>query len=90
MKNSKFTEKQIVAILQQQESGINVADICRDHGINNETFFNWKAKYEGIAIGDIKKLNEIAELNDRLNSIFAELRIVDDTLNVLLKKNSKA
>jgi putative transposase len=48
MKKTRFTEAQIVAILKKQESGIKVADICREHGISDATFFNWKAKYGGM------------------------------------------
>ena len=45
MKKARFTESQIISILSKQEKGISVADICREHGISNATFFNWKGKY---------------------------------------------
>ncbi|WP_373997300.1 IS66 family insertion sequence element accessory protein TnpA [Chitinophaga oryzae] len=48
MKKSKFTESQIIGILNGQESGKSVADICRDHGISQATFYQWKSKYSGL------------------------------------------
>jgi len=47
MKKSRYTEKQIIAILKQPEAGVKTADLCREHGISEATFFNWKAKYGG-------------------------------------------
>jgi putative transposase len=49
MKQNRFTESQIVTILKQQEAGSKVMDICREHGISDATFYNWKAKYGGMA-----------------------------------------
>ena len=50
MKTSKFSESQIVAILKQQEAGVKVADICREHGISNATFYKWRSKYGGCLL----------------------------------------
>ena len=58
MKKSTFTETQIVAILKQQELGLTVNDICREHGISQPTFFNWKKKYSGMDASHLKRLNE--------------------------------
>jgi putative transposase len=48
MKKSRFSEAEIISILRQQESGMKVTDICREHGISDATFFNWKDKYGGM------------------------------------------
>ena len=61
MKKSKFTESQIVGILKEQESGKAVADICREHGISQGTFYQWKAKYAGV---DVSQLTRMKELGD--------------------------
>ena len=50
MKKTRFTEEQIVKILQQQEAGIKVGEICREHGISDQTFYNWKARYGGMTV----------------------------------------
>jgi putative transposase len=55
MKNSKFTESQIVAILKLQEAGMSVSEICRQHGISQPTFFSWKKKYSGMDATHLKR-----------------------------------
>jgi putative transposase len=64
MKKSKFTESQLVGILKAQESGKSVADICREHGISQGTFYQWKAKYSGI---DVPQLTRMKELESELS-----------------------
>jgi len=54
MRKTTFTEHQIISILKQQESGIKVADLCREHGISDATFYNWKAKYGGMDASQLK------------------------------------
>ncbi len=58
MKSSKFNETQIIAILKQQESGMSVNDICREHGISQPTFYSWKKKYSGMDAAHLKRLKE--------------------------------
>jgi putative transposase len=86
MKKTRFTEIQIVAILKKQESGIKVWDICREHGISDATFFNWKAKYGGMQVSDVKKMKEIEAENARLKRMYAELSMVNDALKELIEK----
>jgi len=59
MKKSKFTESQILGILKQQESGISVSEICREHGITQPTFYNWKSRYSGMEVAQLKRLKEL-------------------------------
>lgn len=66
MKRTRFTEHQIIGILKQQDSGMKVADICREHGISDASFYNWKAKFGGMDASQLKRLKELEEENSRL------------------------
>ncbi len=59
MKKSRFTETRIVAILKQAEAGAKVQDICREHGISNATYYQWKSQYGGLEGSDLKRLKEM-------------------------------
>lgn len=61
MKRSKFTESQIIAILKQNESGIPVPELCREHGISSATFYKWRSKYSGMDASLIKRMKELEE-----------------------------
>jgi putative transposase len=65
-KTSKFTDSQIMAILKQNEAGIKVPDLCREHGISSATFYKWRAKYGGMDTAMIKRLKELEDENRRL------------------------
>jgi len=86
MKKSKFTESQIVGILRQQESGRTVADICREYGISQATFFNWKSKYGGMDVSSLKRLKELEEENMKLKKMYAESSLQNEALKDLLEK----
>ena len=66
MKKSRFTESKIIQILKQHESGLKVGDICREHGISQATFFNWRAKYGGMSSSQLKRLKELEKENSQL------------------------
>jgi len=64
MKRGRFTETQIVSILKEADAGSKVKDICRQHGIGDATYYNWKSKYGGMQASDLKRLEETeAELS---------------------------
>jgi len=86
MKKTRFTETQIVSILKKQESGITVSDICREHGISDATFYNWKAKYGGMQVSDVKRMKELEAENARLKRMYAELSMQNDALRELIEK----
>jgi len=86
MKKTNFTEVQIVSILHQQESGRTVKDICREHGISDATFYNWKAKYGGMEVSDVKKMKDLEEENSRLKRIVANLTLENDAIKTVLEK----
>ena len=56
MKRSRFTEEPIIGILKEHQAGLSAADLCRKHGINDATFYNWRSKYGGMEVSDAKKL----------------------------------
>jgi len=82
----KFTESQIVAAIKKQESGIAVKDICRELGISDATFYNWKAKYGGMEATDIARMKELEKENTELKKMFAEMSIENRALKNLLEK----
>lgn len=86
MKKKRFTEAQIVSILHQQEVGNSVKDISREHGISDATFYNWKAKYGGMQVSDVKRMKEIEEENGRLKRIVANLTLENDAIKTVLEK----
>jgi len=72
MKPSRFTEEQIIGILQEQETGATTGDVCRKHGISSATFYKWKAKYGGLEVSDAKRLKALEDENARLKKLLAE------------------
>ena len=78
MKKARFTESQIISILSKQGKGISVADICREHGISNATFFNWKGKYGGMSPSQLRRLKELEIENARLKKMYADLSLVHE------------
>jgi len=86
MKKSNFTESQIVAILKQQDQGMTVNDICREHGIGQATFFKWKQKYSGIESSQLKRLKELESENSKLKRMYADVSLQRDALKDLIEK----
>lgn len=86
MKKSRFTETQIVSILKKQEAGLKVSELCREYGISDATFYNWKAKYGGMEIQDVKRLKQLEEENNKLKRMFADLSLENHALKDLIEK----
>ena len=86
MKKKRFTETQIVSILHQQEAGKSVKDISREHGISDATFYNWKAKYGGMQVSDVKRMKYLEEENSRLKRIVANQTLEIDAIKTVLEK----
>jgi len=72
MKRSRFTEEQIIAILREQEVGAKTADVCRQHGISDATFYKWKAKFGGMDVSDARRLKALEDENAKLKRLLAE------------------
>lgn len=87
MRKSRFTEEQIIAILQEQERGLTTAEVCRKHGVSQPTFYKWKAKFGGMEVSEARKLKVIEEENRRLKKLLAETMLDVVALKDLLGKN---
>jgi len=86
MKRSRFSEEQIIAVLREADSGTAVKDLCRRAGISNATFYQWKAKYGGMEISEMRRLRLLEEENARLKKIVAQQALDIDALKVVLSK----
>ena len=87
MKKSKFTESQITSAIKAYESGKDVMDICRELGINRQTFYNWKKKYSGMDAELLRKYKEMERENAELKRMYADLSLDHRILkNVIEKK----
>jgi putative transposase len=86
MKRSKFTESQIIFALKQAETGIKVEEVCRKMGISEATFFNWKKKYGGLGVPELRRLRQLEDENFRLKQIIADLTLDKQMLQDVLKK----
>ena len=75
MKKSRYTDSQIFAIIRQNESGIKVSELCREHGMSQATFYKWRSKYGGMDASLMKRMKEIEEKNRRLKKMYAEEKI---------------
>ena len=86
MKRKRFTEEQIHSILKESELGERTAEICRKYGISKNTFYNWRSKYSGLELSDLKKLRELEDENVRLKKLVAELSLDNQALKSVLSK----
>jgi putative transposase len=86
MKKSKFSEAQIVFAIKQSETGVGVAEVCRKMGISEATFYNWKKKYGGLGVSELRRLRQLEEENFKLKQIVADLSLDKQMLQDVLKK----
>jgi putative transposase len=87
MKKIRYREEQIVGILKEVEAGSTVTEICRKYGISDATYYNWKAKYGGMAASDIKRLRQLEDENRRLKHLVADLTLDNQALKAVISKN---
>ena len=87
MKKTKYTEQQIAFALKQAETGTSVQEACRKMGISEATFYNWKKKYGGLGITELRRLRQLEDENFRLKQIVADLTLDKQMLQDVLKKN---
>ena len=86
MKKGKFTETQIVKALHEEQSGLKAEDICRELGVSRATFYNWKSKYSGMEVSQLKQLKELQEENRKLKAMYADLALDHRILKDVIEK----
>jgi putative transposase len=84
--NDLDSEPQILAILRQAEGGVPVAELCREHGMSNASFYKWRSKYGGMDASMISQMKAIEDENRRLKKMFAELSMQNELLKEALGK----
>lgn len=88
MRSSRFTKEQVLGILKQAATGTKTADVCRQHGISEATFYKWKAKYGGAEVSEARRLKHLEEENVQLKRIVADLTLDNLALRDSLAANS--
>lgn len=86
MKKTRFTETQIVSILKSADAGMKVKDLCREHGISEATYYNWKSKYGGLEASDVKRMKELEAENAKLKRMYADLALENRAMKDLIEK----
>ncbi len=87
MKRGRFSEEQIIAVLKEAEAGAKAAELCRKHGISDATFYNWRSRYGGLEVSELRRLRQLEEENRRLKGIVADQALDIRALKDVLAKN---
>lgn len=87
MKRKRFTEEQILGVLREQEAGGTAREICRRHGISEQTFYRWKSKYGGMQVSGVRRLRDLEGENAKLKRLLAEAHLDNAALKDLLARN---
>ena len=90
MKTNRYSDPLILSILRQAEDGVAVAELCREHGMSNASFYKWRAKFGGMDASMITQMKSIEDENRRLKKMFAELSMQNELLKEALGKNRPA
>jgi len=87
VKARRYTEEQIIAVLKEGEAGANVGDLCRKYGMSDASYYNWRARYAGLTVSNLRRLKTLEAENRGLKQIVAEQALDNLTLKELLSKN---
>jgi putative transposase len=87
MARKRYTEEQIIAVLNEAEAGAKTGELCRKHGVSEATFYKWKAKYAGLTVSELKRLRSLEDENRRLKQTVAQQALDNWALKDLLAKN---
>ena len=86
MKKSKYTDTQIVSILKEAEAGQPMKEICRKYGISSACYYQWKSKFGGMSVSELKRTRELEAENAKLKRMYAELALEANALKDLIEK----
>jgi putative transposase len=87
MKQGRFSEEQIIAVLKEAEAGAKITELCRRHGISDAAFYTWRKKYGGLEVSEMRRLRQLEEENRRLKAIVADQALDLRALKDVLAKN---
>lgn len=82
----RFTEEQIIKMIKRHEAGAKVDDLCRELGISSGTFYNWRSKYAGLEVNEVKRLKELELENNKLKKLLAERMLEVEAMKEILSK----
>ena len=86
MKQSKFTESQILAMLKQHEQGVKAIEVARANGISEKTLYRWKSKYGGMDVKELRRMKELEAENSKLKRMYADMAIQNEALKDVIEK----
>ncbi len=86
MKGKRFSEEQIISVLKEAEAGIKTPELCRRHGVTQQTFYRWKSKYGGLDVSEMRRLRQLEDENRKLKHVVAELTLDNRALKEVLAK----
>ena len=86
MKKTKFSDEKIAYVLRQVEGGTTAVEVCREHGISEQTFYRWKKRFAGMGVGEVRRLRQLEEENTRLKQLVADLSLDKAMLQEVISK----
>ncbi len=87
MKKTKHSEEKMIAAVKQLEAGRSAKELAREFGVTDQTLYNWRSKYSGMAVSDAKRLKALEEENRRLKTMVADLSLDKEALKAVIRKN---